>query len=704
MAPSIPVILHFAVAAFFGNVAFCAMGFGMGICFLFLYQLGAISGLVECCGLPGLKNAVFLQTIALAVIQPIMLWNVGLRNNIRWEIMLLMIPSQLVAAPLGQYLQDFTPAPVLKAIVGVLTIGVAVWQLYNIYRSTRNKGSTIAVNLDVKEKTKGPVYFMIGSQRSGSNWLPLLINKEHPCIAAPHPPHIFKNFYPILSTFGDLSSDTNFDVLVNSVCDYVEANPVPWLDKSQSQIKLDRVMIKQECEGKRSLIMLFEVIMDIFSKENGCKTWLCKSMTVGVYHDELYRHFGDRLRYIYIYRDPRDVCLSFKKAPVGPAHYYIISATWAIQQRIALHLTKTFNSVHAVSYESLLHDSEAEIKSMGYFLSEIGNVSRSNAYVVPKTDSTEAKNRAGKSTLWKNLTRGSSFAALQLNKWVKSLEKDGVELEMIESASWDVMEQLGYVHATERKREYNEDEKESFKVQDEEGRRAKNAALKEEDFLDWERREKQQAILLRKNQGMPIEESSALTIANPATTNNFALSCPTETKHKESYHFNELEVSKRNSMNDFGMELRSIGIELKKELWPPRLITMWMFIAGLVSGFLGGLISVRGPPLIVFFFFYDYPKVQIKANGTVIAAVNTLVRIITYMVKPTPAEYGHDNWFVGEEVWLYVVVAVVGILASPIGIYLSRYLNKWTYKAGLAVLLVINGITMITTSIIKLSG
>ena len=170
------------------------------------------------------------------------------------------------------------------------------------------------------------------------------------------------------------------------------------------------------------------------------------------------------------------------------------------------------------------------------------------------------------------------------------------------------------------------------------------------------------------------------------------------------FGINELEVSERNSMNDFGMELRSIGIELKKELWPPRLITMWMFIAGFVSGFLGGLISVRGPPLIVFFFFYDYPKVQIKANGTVIAAVNTLVRIITYIVKPTPAEYGHDSWFVGEEVWLYVVVAVVGILASPIGIYLSRYLNKWTYKAGLAVLLVINGITMITTSIIKLFG
>ena len=347
MAPSIPVVVHFAVAAFFGNVAFCAMGFGMGICFLFLYQIGAIAGLVECCGLPGLKNAVFLQTIALVVIQPIILCNVGLRKNIRWEIMLLMIPPQLVAVPLGQYLQDFTPAPVLKTIVGVLTIGVAGMQIFTIYRSTRSRGP---------------------------------------------------------------------------------ANPV-------------------------------------------------------------------------------DLNEDIKKEPV-------------------------------------------------------------------------------------------------------------------------------------------------------------------------------------------------LVIVNP--TKDAALSSPTEYSNNNAGEIAEV-APKREPMVDCSTELREIGLELKKELWPPRIITMWMFVSGFTSGFFAGLISVGGPPLIVFFFFYDYPKAQVKANGTVITAANTLVRIITYMVKPTPAEYGHDTWFVGEEVWLYVVVAVVGLLASPIGIYLSRYLNNWTYKAGLAVLLIINGITMIATSIVKLS-
>ena len=254
MAPTAPVLVLFAVASFFGNVAFSAMGFGTAICFLFVYQIGALAGMEECCDLPGVKTAVFLQTISLAVISPIMMWHVGLKENIRWELILLMIPSQLVSAPLGQFLQDYTPGALLKVIVGVLTIGVAINQLFNIYRATRESGYTT-----VKDTKKEPVYFMIGSQRSGSNWLQQLINERHPSIAVPHPPHILNSFFPILSQFGDLSSDSNFERLVNAVCDFVESSPVPWLDKSQSPIQLDRQIVNQQCQDKRTLMMLFEV-------------------------------------------------------------------------------------------------------------------------------------------------------------------------------------------------------------------------------------------------------------------------------------------------------------------------------------------------------------------------------------------------------------------------------------------------------------
>ena len=607
-----------------------------------------------------MKTAVFLQTISLAVISPIMMWHVGLKENIRWELVLLMIPSQVVSAPLGQFLQDYTPGALLKVIVGVLTIGVAINQLFNIYRARRESGYTI-----LKDTKKEPVYFMIGSERSGSNWLQQLINERHPSIAVPHPPHILNSFFPILSHFVNLSSDSDFERLLNAVCDFVESSPVPWLDKSQSPIQLDRQIVNQQCQDKRTLMMLFEVIMDIFSEANGCKRWVCESMTVGVYHEKLYRHFGDRLRYIYIYRDPRDVCLSFQKAHVGSSHYYVISENVAKQQKIALKLLKTYPLVHAVRYESLHQDQECQMQLLDQFLTKGEPI------------------------------HDMSFKVVKPHEWEHSYDKDGIELQMVESASWEVMEELGYAPASQNKKEFTVDDIEGFRKQDEEGKEAKSFELKMEDHEDWERRKKQKEIILRAYQDQPKLATNQLMIANPMIATEYgALS--TSSSFQTS-------TMKENLMTSCGGKLKEIGQELGKELWPPRLITMWMFIAGIVAGFLGGLIAVGGPPLIIFFFFYDYPKVQVKANGSLIAVVNTTIRIITYILKPPPPEYGYDTWFLKKDVWLYVAVAVAGILASAVGMYLSRYLNKWTYKAGLAILLTINGITMIVTSVITLT-
>jgi hypothetical protein len=69
--------------------------------------------------------------------------------------------------------------------------------------------------------------FMIGTQRSGSNMLRLMLNQQ-PAIAAPHPPHILERFMPILPLYGDLQSDRNFDRLVDDVCRMIELNPVSW--------------------------------------------------------------------------------------------------------------------------------------------------------------------------------------------------------------------------------------------------------------------------------------------------------------------------------------------------------------------------------------------------------------------------------------------------------------------------------------------
>lgn len=55
------------------------------------------------------------------------------------------------------------------------------------------------------------VFFMIGCQRSGSNWLRTMLSEREDLIA-PHPPHIMRDFMPKLDEYGDLSDQRNLKV------------------------------------------------------------------------------------------------------------------------------------------------------------------------------------------------------------------------------------------------------------------------------------------------------------------------------------------------------------------------------------------------------------------------------------------------------------------------------------------------------------
>ena len=191
-------------------------------------------------------------------------------------------------------------------------------------------------------KAKSPVpttlvFFMIGSQRSGSNWLRTMMD-EREDLASPHPPHIMRDFSPILERYGDLQEECNFKTLVDHVCAFVESNQVSWTDK-HSQImqfprwqtynlahsSCDRLVetrcmngARERLDNKLYLLSIFDAIMTIFTEKNGKIIWMCKSMGMSMFHDELVEFYGkERLRYLYLVRDPRDVCMSFMKTPVG---------------------------------------------------------------------------------------------------------------------------------------------------------------------------------------------------------------------------------------------------------------------------------------------------------------------------------------------------------------------------------------------------
>ena len=189
----------------------------------------------------------------------------------------------------------------------------------------------------------------IGTQRSGSNLLRLMLN-QHKEISAPHPPHILRTFMPLLSQYGDLKVGKNRITLVDDVCRWVECNPVEW-----SLVNFDRDEITDKIT---SLLDLFEFVYEQKCVVDQAEIWCCKSTFNIEYTPQLEKVIEPF--YIYLYRDGRDVATSFKKAYVGPKHIYQIAQKWHQEQ---METTSFLSSLPAhryvrISYEELIQDPE----------------------------------------------------------------------------------------------------------------------------------------------------------------------------------------------------------------------------------------------------------------------------------------------------------------------------------------------------------
>lgn len=148
---------------------------------------------------------------------------------------------------------------------------------------------TKIVDETISKENEPLVFFMVGSQRSGSNWLRTMLD-EREDLAGPHPPHMMRDFSSRLDRYGDLSDDTNFRILVDHVATFVERNQVPWTDKHGQNIKFARALLfeiaRSSCQRVQKarrvdgdnqepipptmyLLSVFDAIMTQYTKLNG---------------------------------------------------------------------------------------------------------------------------------------------------------------------------------------------------------------------------------------------------------------------------------------------------------------------------------------------------------------------------------------------------------------------------------------------------
>lgn len=322
--------------------------------------------------------------------------------------------------------------------------------------------------------------FMIGTQRSGSNLLRLMLN-QLPDVASPHPPHILQRMYPLLDRYGDLSIDSNFRMLVYDVCLLIELNPVEWPIKH-----FDREEVMQRCQ-ERHLLAIYQAVHDICAEEQGASTWCCKSLG-NVHYGEDIEEFFDDAKFIYLYRDGRDVAVSFRKAVVGEKHFYHIAKEWAEAQEKALALAEHIGPERfvRVSYEELTQSPEATARRI---CDSLGVAYTPAMLEYHKTD--EAQRAASSSTLWNKVTR-----PVQTNNSKKYLREASEEqVAIFESVAGHVLDALGYERSFVKpgqERCYTVDEITGF---DKENERLKREVMAEIDKEDLKRRNRQDSLL-----------------------------------------------------------------------------------------------------------------------------------------------------------------------------------------------------------------
>ena len=270
---------------------------------------------------------------------------------------------------------------------------------------------------------------MIGTQRSGSNLLRVMLDGIEQ-IVAPHPPHILQRFLPLLPKYGDLADRSNFYRLAMDVCQLVTVNPVPWEGIS---IRTDEILAA--CK-QQTIYELFRVIYETAARQSGTSFWLCKSMK-NMFYAEGIESTGIQPYYIYLYRDGRDVALSFKKAIVGEKHIYALAQNWRKDQEAALRLKEKTAEDHffMLNYETLIANPEEMVRSLCDFL----HVPYSDR-VMEYYKSRESENTAVAGKMWSNVTK--PILKDNTNKFLRELSSE--DIAIFESVAGDLLLQLGY--------------------------------------------------------------------------------------------------------------------------------------------------------------------------------------------------------------------------------------------------------------------
>lgn len=270
--------------------------------------------------------------------------------------------------------------------------------------------------------------FIIGTERSGSNLLRLILN-AHPDISIPHPPHILKEMAPLERFYGELRDDRNFRKLVADVVKLVELHFFPW------DVKIDAGRVFEEAGG-RSLYCVKAAVYEQYARAKGKKRWGCKSTFV-IHYTDMVRKRHPGAKFIHLVRDGRDVAVSARSSVFNRFHPYYVGMLWSLEQKTAAALAGRFSREEfiTVRYEDLLCEPEKTVRDLCSFMREDFASAMLSYFEAP-----EAGALAKTSRSWEKCA--SPIAKDNVQRYKRELSVD--ETRVFETTAFEELSRFGY--------------------------------------------------------------------------------------------------------------------------------------------------------------------------------------------------------------------------------------------------------------------
>ena len=111
----------------------------------------------------------------------------------------------------------------------------------------------------------------------------------------------------------------------------------------------------------------------------------------------------------------------------------------------------------------------------------------------------------------------------------------------------------------------------------------------------------------------------------------------------------------------------------------------WAYLAGFLSGSLGGAYNTSGPPLVIYASLRQWPKGEFRAGLQSLFLLSGALTVISHAVA---------NHLTSPVLWLYVCTPPALLLGILVGARVDHYVDKERFRLLVVVLILLLGVSL----------